>query len=73
VVAATFDLDEHDLPSPASRETIEAWTSRTQMTLLLNLEQRFDVSFSLQQIVTMRSTERISEVLHQILGPSAEP
>jgi acyl carrier protein len=67
VIAATFDLDEDDLPIPASRETIAAWTSCSQMTLLLNLEQRFDVSFSLEQAVTMTSAQRIRKVLRDMM------
>jgi len=65
VIAATFNLDEDELPAPVNREVIPGWTSRSQMTLLLNLEVRFEVSFTLEQMVTMTSARRITEVLRQ--------
>jgi acyl carrier protein/tetratricopeptide (TPR) repeat protein len=73
VIAASFNLDEDDLPTPASRETIPGWTSRSQMTLVLNLEERFDVSFSLEQMVSMTSAQRITEALRRTPGPVAGP
>lgn len=73
VIAASFNLDEDDLPTPVSRETIAAWTSRSQMTLVLNLEERFDVSFSLEQMVSMTSARRITEALRRTPGPVAGP
>jgi acyl carrier protein len=73
VIAASFNLDEDDLPSPASQATIPAWTPRSQMTLLLNLEERFGVSFSLQQVVAMTSAERIAEILTEMIEAGASP
>jgi acyl carrier protein len=67
-IAASFNLDEDELPVPASRETISSWTSRSQMLLLMNLENRFDVCFTLEQMVGMTSAQRIVEVLRPMLG-----
>jgi acyl carrier protein len=68
VIAASFDLDEDDLPAPADQRTVPGWTSRSQMMLVLNLEERFDVSFTLEQMVTMTSAESIAAVLRRLLG-----
>ncbi|MDB5067929.1 MAG: hypothetical protein JWM18_4363 [Chloroflexi bacterium] len=68
VIAASFNLDEDELPVPASRETISSWTSRSQMLLLMNLEKRFDVCLTLEQMVGMTSAQRIVEVLRPMLG-----
>jgi hypothetical protein len=68
VIAASFNLDEDELPVPASRETISTWTSRSQMLLVMNLEKRFDVCFTLEEMVTMISSQRILEVLRPMLG-----
>ena len=73
VIAATFDLDEDELPTPVSREAISGWTSRSQMTLLLNLEVRFAVSFTLEQMVTMTSARRIADILRQTMGSERAP
>jgi hypothetical protein len=38
------------------------------MLLLMNLEKRFDVCFTLEQMVGMTSAQRIVEVLRPMLG-----
>ena len=73
IVADTFNLDEDELPTPASRETVQRWTAQTHVTLILNLEQRFDVSFSLEQMVTMTSERTICEVLRQLVASGQSP
>jgi acyl carrier protein len=73
VIAATFNLDEDDLPSPLTQGGTPAWTSRSQVTLVLNLEKRFDVTFSLDQMMAMTSAQAIVEVLRQMTGPGSDP
>jgi acyl carrier protein len=73
VIAATFDLDEDELPAPVTREAISRWTSRSQMTLLLNLEVRFAVSFTLEQMVTMTSARRIADALRETMASPPGP
>ncbi len=65
-IAASFGLDEDELPHPASRETIAEWTSRTHLSLVLNLEARFEVTFSLEQLVAMSSEQSIVAVLREL-------
>jgi acyl carrier protein len=72
VIAASFDLDDDNLPVPASRETIPEWTSRSHMMLVLNLEAHFAVTFSLEQIVDMTSAAAIAVVLSRIGAPVQE-
>jgi acyl carrier protein len=68
-IAGTLDLDVDELPEHPSQDTVPAWTSVSHLVLLLNLEQRFHVRFSLEQMVSMTSAERIVEVLNQTLPP----
>jgi acyl carrier protein len=72
VMAASFDLDDDDLPVPMSRDTIPEWTSRSHMMLVLNLEAHFEVTFSLEQMVDMTSAAAIAEVLIRIGAPIQE-
>jgi acyl carrier protein len=72
VIAASFDLDDDDLPVPMSRETIPEWTSRSHMMLVLNLEAHFEVTFSLEQMVDMTSAAAVAEVLSRIGAPIQE-
>jgi acyl carrier protein len=68
VIAVSFNLDEDDLVAPLSPETVAGWNSCSQMTLLLNLERRFGVSFSLEQMVRMTSAKRIAEVVRTMIA-----
>ena len=74
VIAASFDLSVDDLPEVIRQENVPGWTTESQTVLLLNLEDRFHVSFSLEQMVSMTSLERIVEVLrHMVAYPPGSP
>ena len=68
VIAATFDVDVDALPEVIAQDTVEGWTPESHTVLLLNLEDRFHVSFSLEQMVSMTSLERIVEVLRHTVA-----
>lgn len=68
MIANSFDLDVDELPEIVSTETVEGWTYASQIVLLHNLEHRFRVSFSLEQMISMTSAAKIVEVLRQIRG-----
>jgi acyl carrier protein len=67
VLAQTLDLDEADLPDDVSQETVPRWSSLVHLVLVLNLEERFGVSFSMEEMLTMTSAARIVDVLHERL------
>jgi acyl carrier protein len=63
VIAESLDLDEDQLPDEPSQDTVARWSSLGHLVLVLNLEERFGVSFSMEEMVTMTSARRILEVL----------
>jgi acyl carrier protein len=65
VIAQTLDLDEADLPLDLSQDTVPRWSSLIHLVLVINLEERFGVSFSMEEMLTMTSAERILDVLHE--------
>jgi acyl carrier protein len=65
VIAESLDLDEDQLPDEPSQDTVARWSSLAHLVLVLNLEERFGVSFSMDEMVTLTSARRIVEVLSQ--------
>jgi acyl carrier protein len=63
IMAETFGIDETDLPDSPSQTTFARWTSILHMVLLVALEERFGVSFSLDEMTSMTSLDRIIDVL----------
>ena len=63
VIAATFLMDEAELPEQLSQDTCARWTSLYHLTLVVALEEHFGVSFTTDEIVGMTSSEAILRVL----------
>jgi acyl carrier protein len=63
VMAETFGVDQQDLPIDISQETYAPWTSLLQMVLLVALEEQFDITFTMDEMTSMTSLERIIAVL----------
>jgi acyl carrier protein len=63
IMADTFGSDEADLPDSPSQATFARWTSLLHMVLLVAFEDHFAVSFSMDEMTSMTSLDRILEVL----------
>ncbi len=63
IMADTFGVDENELPEGVSQATFARWTSLSHMVLLVALEEQFGVSFTMAEMASMTSLERIVEVL----------
>lgn len=63
VVAETFGLSAQDVDSEASAQTLPAWTSLAHLRLVANLEQAFDMRFTMDEMVVMTSVPAIESVL----------
>jgi acyl carrier protein len=62
-MADTFDLDVDDIPVDASQQNFSPWTSLAQLTLLVALEEKFSLNFSLTEMNNMTSLSSIVQVL----------
>ena len=73
IMADTFSEDEADLPADISQATFARWTSILHMVLLVALEEQFGVTFSMDEMTSMTSLDRIVDVLQrkQALGQAA--
>jgi acyl carrier protein len=63
LMADTFGIDETDLPDGPSQATFARWTSLLHMVLLVAFEEHFAVSFSMDEMTSMTSMDRILQVL----------
>ncbi len=62
-VGRCFQVDPACLGENTSQDTIVEWDSVGQVQLILELESAFDVSFSLDEIVEIRSVADIVQIL----------
>jgi acyl carrier protein len=63
VLATTLGVDSSDLPDDVSQDNCERWTSLSHMVLLVALEEQFECIFSMDEMTTMTSLERIVQTL----------
>jgi len=63
ILAETFGIDESELPDSPSQATFARWSSLLHMVLLVALEEHFSVTFSMDEMTSMTSLDRILEVL----------
>lgn len=68
IMADTFSTDEADLPTNISQATFARWTSIVHMVLLVALEEQFGVAFSMDEMTSMTSLDRIVDVLQRKLA-----
>jgi acyl carrier protein len=65
IMATTFGVDESDLPEDVQQASDSRWTSLYHMTLLVALEDHFDVSFSMEEMPELTSIPRIFQALER--------
>jgi acyl carrier protein len=63
VLATTLGVDPSELPEDASQSNCPRWTSVYHLVLIVALEEQFECSFSMEEMTSMTSLERIVDVL----------
>lgn len=53
VVAQTLGVAEGDVLANASSQTLAAWTSLAQLTLMAQVEEEFGLTFSMEEMATL--------------------
>ena len=59
LLVEVFDLDPASVGPRTSPDTVEAWDSLQHLTVVLSLEEEFDLAFDDEETVTMTSFELI--------------
>lgn len=63
VVARVFGVPRHTVTDATSNATLEAWDSLNHVTLIMELEAAFGVSFSAEETLGMTDVAAIKRVL----------
>ena len=63
IIATTLALDEHAVAPDLTQNNCARWTSLNHMLLMVALEERFSVTLSMNEMLSMVSVPRIVEVL----------
>jgi acyl carrier protein len=64
-MAEVFEVDASALAPDASHRTCAAWTSLNNMLLQVALEEKYGVSFSMDEMMAMTSLPKIVAVLQR--------
>ena len=65
VVAKVFKVDVSEITDLSSRETLEQWDSMGHLSLVMSLEERFNVSLSIADAMEMTSVQHIKRILRE--------
>ena len=63
VVARVFNLDASEVTDQSSKETIAEWDSMGHLSLIIGLQDEFNVSFAIAVALGMTSVQRIKKIL----------
>jgi acyl carrier protein len=63
VVSKTFGISSLELSDTSSRDTIGGWDSMGHITLIMELEQTFNVSLSIEDAMEMITVGNIKDIL----------
>ncbi len=63
IVARVFDCNVADVTDATSNETLAAWDSLGQITLLIELESAYGVSFSAEESLALTNVGAIKRLL----------
>jgi acyl carrier protein len=70
VMAAIFGVDPTDIGEDASQETIETWDSLRHLSLILALEEHFEISLSIDEITSLSDFQSVVTTVNRCLAGS---
>lgn len=68
LLASVLGVPAEDIPPEAAPGIIEKWDSLKHMTLIVTLEEEFDIRFSDDQLTDMLSLELIIHIVAEKIG-----
>lgn len=63
LLACVFEVKEDTISLELKKEDIDSWDSLKQMDLIVSLEEGFDISLEMDEIIQMNSVQTIVDVL----------
>lgn len=68
IMSAVLELPIDEINEKTSSETLSSWDSLKHMNLIIALEEEFNVKFSIDQIIEMKSYSSISSGIQASLN-----
>ena len=68
VLADVFGVDASEINVDTSTDTVEAWDSLCHLTVVLALEEEFDLHFDDDDTIALVSVPLINEIVAKSLG-----
>lgn len=66
VMASVFEIDVNTISDDASQKTISKWDSLEHLNLIVELEEKFDLSFEPTEIGEMVSLDQIILIIEKL-------
>ena len=63
IIAKTFSISESDVSDESGPETIESWDSFNGLVLVDELENHFDVKFTISEIIDVKNVGHFKKLL----------
>ncbi len=60
-----FDMDDIELAEETSSDDIEDWNSLNHITLISEIEQAFDIKFSMQEMLEIKDVKKIVFIIER--------
>ena len=72
VIAATFEIPVEMVTKDSSSQTIEQWDSVAHINVVMALEEKYRVPFTMEEIAEMHDVQTICKVIDQKNTRSAQ-
>lgn len=69
IIAGVFNLAASEVGPQTSMDTVEKWDSLQQLTLIVALEEEFDIHFTDEETVTLVNVPLIVEIVREHVAP----
>lgn len=66
VMAEVFEMDIVNIQDDASQKSISAWDSLDHLNLIVELEEKFNISFEPEEIGDMITLDKIIEIIEKL-------
>lgn len=63
IMSLVFEIDSKGIPDNAAPGIIENWDSLRHLNLIVNLEDKFDIHFTDEELVSLINIEAIVDII----------
>ena len=65
IMSKVFEIEVSEIPNNATQKDIMKWDSLQHLNLIVEIEDKYDISIDPEDISTMVSIEKITEVVNK--------